>query len=182
MIDKKLPNIVKQGSVDQVREMDSVCELVVAYLIAYTFKRHSNQIQEEFEPCLSSNQVLTIIQSLLNGALLNITTDDTFSIDINTLLAIISSSKVPTSSKAPQGNEKQASELPSSSLVPQNSETTSSEKSNLMRNLVDSFAKRKFREDKTSNKENLSPEKYQLDSKASTITQDEQKLTPRGLL
>ena len=119
--------------------------MTTTYFIAYTSKRHS--IQEEFEPCLTSHQVICIIDTLFNGVLSN---DEAISstevpIDINTLVAIMSSSKIPPRTT----NLEETPNLPEPQLVPSKEEKKTSDI--LLKRLVDSFDSKRIHDRKKMN-------------------------------
>lgn len=128
-------------------------------------------MQEEFEPCLTSHQVIGIVDTLLNGlnlltasqheglggGLAAVATSENM-IDMNTLVAIMSTSKIPSSS----GSDETTSTTAASAVATASTTTTtitdepqtlSSEETKqtattttsgfLIKKLVDSFGKKR---------------------------------------
>jgi hypothetical protein len=113
-----------------VKELEAASELLVNYYISYARKRYS----EEFEASLSAHQVLALVECLLTAAPLD---EDDITIDLSTLVAIMSSSKVPK--WAPKVEE----QVEAAVITDEKTES-----SKTMRNLVDSFVRMRFRENR----------------------------------
>ncbi len=81
---------------DQVIQLEPTCQFLMQYFIEYTNKRLAASQREDYEPLLTSNQVLSIIECLLGGwPLLDSQVESKPVIELDILVAILSSSQIP---------------------------------------------------------------------------------------
>lgn len=185
----------KTDTLEEVLDLEPACELIVKYFVECTVKRENQQLTtDEFDSCLSCDQMLTLIESLLNAQELDLSTA---SIDLQTLVTLLNSSKVPDGKSAAAAKlaepvsvriaDSKVADAQTACCSPATPHTSQL----IMVNMVNSFLKQNFlaanqtaKSSDHANATSVANESIQVDSLSSSrsFLIESQSRTPKGIL